>query len=226
MDVKRFNRETLRDFILGGQDGLVNVLGLLLGVAAATNEKRIVIIAGVAALMAESISMGAVAYTSSKAAKEYYLSKLVSVKKSVVDLPLEERLHIKQIYFKKGFRGSLLNGLVKKITSDERLFTQTLMSEELHMFPQDYEHPLRIGLTVLWATVAGSLIPLVPFFFLQVKVGIVVAVLVSLFGLFVAGSLKAKLTIGSWKKSGVEMMLIGGLAALAGYGIGKLLEFL
>ena len=101
MDEKRFNRETLRDFILGGQDGLVNVLGLLLGVAAATNEKRIVLIAGIAALMAESISMGAVAYTSSKTAKEYYLSKLAFVKKSVVELPVEERSHIKQIYYKK-----------------------------------------------------------------------------------------------------------------------------
>ncbi len=226
MDVKGFNRETLRDFILGGQDGLVNVLGLLLGVAAATNEKRIVIIAGIAALMAESISMGAVAYTSSKAAKEYYLSRVVSVKKSVEDLPVRESSHIREIYYQKGFRGSLLNGLVKKITSDKKLFTQTLMSEQLHMFPQDYEHPLKIGLTVLWATVVGSLIPLIPFFFLTVKMGIVVAMLISMLGLFVAGSLKAKLTIGSWKKSGVEMMIIGSLAALAGYGVGTLLGFL
>ncbi len=226
MDVRRFNRETLRDFILGGQDGLVNVLGLLLGVAAATNEKRIVLIAGIAALMAESISMGAVAYTSSKAAKEYYLSKLAFVRKSVVALPVEERSHIKQIYYKKGFRGKLLQDIVNKIVVDRKLFTQTLMTEELRMFPQEYEHPLKIGMTVLWATVVGSLIPLIPFFFLTVKGGVVSSLVVSLLVLFVAGSLKAKLTIGSWKKSGLEMMLIGGLAALAGYGIGKLLEFL
>ncbi len=226
MDVRRFNRETLRDFILGGQDGLVNVLGLLLGVAAATNERRIVLIAGIAALMAESISMGAVAYTSSKAAKEYYLSKFASVQKSVVDLPVEERSHIKQIYYKKGFRGKLLRDIVNKIVVDRKLFTQTLMTEELRMFPQEYEHPFKIGMTVLWATVVGSLIPLIPFFFLTVKVGVISSLVVSLLALFVAGSLKAKLTIGSWKKSGLEMMLIGGLAALAGYGIGKLLEFL
>ncbi len=226
MDGKSFNRETLRDFILGGQDGLVNVLGLLLGVAAATNERRIVLIAGIAALMAESISMGAVAYTSSKAAKEYYLSRLFSVKKSVLDLPLEERSHIKQIYYKKGFRGKLLQDIVNKIVVDRKLFTQTLMTEELRMFPQEYEHPIKIGMTVLWATVVGSLIPLIPFFFLTVKVGVIISLVVSLVALFAAGSLKAKLTIGNWKKSGLEMMLIGGLAALAGYGIGKLLEFI
>ncbi|QQG40129.1 MAG: VIT1/CCC1 transporter family protein [Candidatus Aenigmatarchaeota archaeon] len=64
----------LRDIILGGQDGLVNVLGVILAVASATHDTRVVIIAGLAATFAESISMAAVGYTSSKAAKEYYAS--------------------------------------------------------------------------------------------------------------------------------------------------------
>ena len=58
----------LRDVILGGQDGLVNVLGVILAVATATHDARIVILA---AAFAESISMAAVGYTSFKAAKEY-----------------------------------------------------------------------------------------------------------------------------------------------------------
>ncbi len=223
MDV---NREAIRDFILGGQDGLVNVLGLLLGVAAATNERKIVLIAGIAALMAESISMGAVAYTSSKAAKDYYLSKLAFEAKEIQDLPAKERRDIQQIYFKKGFRGKLLKQIVDKITSDKKLFLDTLMTEELQLFPGEYEKPLSIGLTVLWATIIGSLIPLLPFFFLSVKVGIIFSLVVSLVALFAAGAVKAKLTIGSWKRSGMEMMLIGGLAAVAGYGIGKVLELL
>lgn len=223
MDV---NRESIRDFILGGQDGLVNVLGLLLGVAAATNERRIVLIAGIAALMAESISMGAVAYTSSKAAKDYYLSKLVFEAKEIKDLPLKERRDIQQIYYKKGFRGKLLTQIVDKITSDKKLFLDTLMTEELQLFPGEYERPWKIGFTVLWATIIGSLVPLLPFFFLSVKVGIIFSLIVSLIALFTAGAVKAKLTIGSWKRSGIEMMMIGGLAALAGYAIGKVLEFM
>ncbi len=66
----------LREIILGSQDGLVNVLGLLLGVATATNEIRIILLSGFAALFAESISMMAVAYTSSKAASDHYRSEL------------------------------------------------------------------------------------------------------------------------------------------------------
>ena len=62
----------LKNIILGGQDGVVNILGLVLGVAVATNSNSLVIIAGLASTVAESISMGAVAYTSSEAAKDYY----------------------------------------------------------------------------------------------------------------------------------------------------------
>ncbi len=226
MDNHTLKRGTLRDFILGGQDGLVNVLGLLLGVATATNEKRIVLIAGIAALFAESISMGAVAYTSSKAAKDFYESRVMQEKKEIEEVPRKEKKEIRDIYRKKGFRGALLQTIVKKITSKKRLWLDTMMVEELRLFPDEYARPLKNGLVVFLATVLGSLIPLLPFFFLSVKVGIITALVASLGVLFLAGAVKAKLTIGSWKRSGFEMMLIGGLAAIAGYGIGKVLEMM
>src|SRR3954464_11451857 len=65
----------LRDVILGGQDGLVNVLGIVLGLAAASAATKIIILAGMAATFAESVSMGAVAYTSSLAERDHYLSE-------------------------------------------------------------------------------------------------------------------------------------------------------
>src|SRR5438067_11963315 len=67
---------SLRDIILGGQDGLVNVLGLVLGVAAATAQLRIIVVAGLAATFSESIAMGGVAYTSALAERDYYLAQL------------------------------------------------------------------------------------------------------------------------------------------------------
>ena len=65
----------VRDVILGGQDGIVNVLGIVLAVATATHSKYIILISGLAATFAESISMAAVGYTSAKAGKEYYHKK-------------------------------------------------------------------------------------------------------------------------------------------------------
>ncbi len=65
----------IRDIILGGQDGLVNVFGVVLAVAAATQSRYIILISGLAATFAESISMAAVAYTSGRAGEEYYRRK-------------------------------------------------------------------------------------------------------------------------------------------------------
>src|SRR3989338_2406371 len=81
----------LRDFILGWQDGLVNVLGIILGVAAATTSTKIVLISGFAATFAESISMAAVAYTSMKAAGDYYKSERKRELNEVNTVPEIER---------------------------------------------------------------------------------------------------------------------------------------
>lgn len=216
----------LRDYILGSQDGIVNILGLLLGVAAATASTKLVLIAGLAATFAESLSMAAVAYTSSKAARDHYLGELRKEREHIERVPEAEREEIRMIYRKKGFAGSELEDIVQRITSDKKIWLESMMAEELRLFPSEYRNPLRIGLLVGVSAVLGSLIPLVPFVVLPVSWGILTSLLVSMVTLFVIGTIKAKLTIGDWKKSGLEMAAIGTAAAVAGYLIGLALAAL
>ncbi len=214
----------LRDIILGGQDGLVNVLGNLLGVAAATNDVKIVILVGLVATFAESISMAAVAYTSSKAGKNYYDSILAREERGIKTVPRLERKHLRLIFYKKGFRGRLLEQIVTKISSNRKIWLDTLISEELKLSPEEYEDPLKNAFVVGFSSVVGSLLPLVPFFiFNSIGVAVVASLIFSVIILFIIGAVKARLSIGDWKKSGIEMAVIGTLAALAGYGIGALL---
>ncbi len=214
----------IKDIILGGQDGLVNVLGLLLGVAGATNDVRIVIIAGLAGTFAESISMAAVAYTSSKAAHDFYLSELEREKTEIQEVPHLEKKEIYDIYKRKGFSGRLLSQIVNKIISRRDIWLETMMAEELHIFPDEYQNPLGDALIVGFSYLFGSIIPLAPFFFVTGAFpGVLWALGVSSIALFITGALKAKYTIGDWRKAGIEMFLIGMLSALAGYGIGNLL---
>ncbi|MEK6907546.1 MAG: VIT1/CCC1 transporter family protein, partial [Nanoarchaeota archaeon] len=161
----------LKDIILGGQDGLVNVLGVILGVAAATFQTKIVIIAGLAAAFTESISMAAVAYTSTETALSYYNTKL------------------------------------KK-------------SKLINLLKEEYENPKKSAFVVGFSAIIGSLIPLLPFFFLSVKSAIMVALVLSALALFITGMIRARLTIGNQFRSGLEMLIIGMLAALAGYLVG------
>ncbi|HLC63388.1 MAG TPA: VIT1/CCC1 transporter family protein [Candidatus Nanoarchaeia archaeon] len=215
-------KQGLRDFILGFQDGAVNTLGLVLGVAIAVNEARLVLIAGLVTAFAESLSMAAVAYTSTKAAQEYYESKKEQELMETKKIPNMEREEIRQIYYKKGFRGKELEKIVKKITGNKKLWVETMMREELNLIPDDYNEG-KSALLVGFAAIIGCLIPIVPFFLFSVKTGMIVSLIFTIITLFIVGGIKAKLTLGSFWKKGLELTAIGTLTALIGFLVGYLL---
>ena len=93
-----------RDIILGGQDGVVNVLGIVLGVATATNSSQIVLLSGLAATFAESVSMAAVAYTSSRAEAEHYRAEVAREEYEMDHLSEVERQEVPRHLRREGFR--------------------------------------------------------------------------------------------------------------------------
>jgi VIT1/CCC1 family predicted Fe2+/Mn2+ transporter len=212
----------LRDVILGGQDGLVNVLGIVLGVTAAGAETRILVAAALAATFAESVSMGAVAYTSSLAERDHYRKELERERQEIRDLPDEEREEIREIYRAKGFSGPLLEEIVQTITSNDQVWLESMMSDELHLEPVDTQAVLRTSVVVTIAAVLGSLIPLVPFLVLPQITAALASVIVSGLALFAIGAYKAATLVGRVWRSGVEMVLIGLGAALVGFVVGRL----
>lgn len=216
---------TLRQIILGGQDGLVNVLGILLGVAEATGEPNTVIVAGLAATFAESISMGAVAYTSTQAERDYYFRHLEKERREIEEIPEIEKEEVKLIYMKMGFKGATLRKVVKDTVANKSLWLSFMMKEELG-FSDDYarKNPSKEALVVTASAFAGSLVPLVPFFFLSIPVAIPVSMAVSVLTLFFAGAVKGKLTTGNPILRGLELAAIGIVSALAGYAVGAVFK--
>lgn len=214
----------LSDIILGGQDGLVNVLGVILGVAAATGDSRIVLAAGLAATFAESVSMGAVAYTSTQADRAFYESEREREHRHVHLVPALEREEIREIYQRKGFEGELLEDIVTQITSDPHVWVAVMMAEEHKLTPTDHGQATRSALVVGVSAIAGSLVPLVPFFFLPVGVSMGVSIVMAALTLFAVGAVKARMTVGHPGKSGLEMAVIGTVSALVGYIVGVLFK--
>lgn len=214
----------LAEVILGGQDGLVNVLGIILGVAAATRDVRIVLAAGLAATFAESISMGAVAYTSTLAEDDLYKSEKEREYRHIHLAPEVETHEIREIYRKKGFEGEELEKIVEVITANPDVWVEVMMSEEFQMSPPEKTHALNSGIVVGVAAIIGSLIPLAPFFFLDVTSSIWTSIAISALTLFVVGFYKARITIGKPFRSGLQMTLIGIISALAGYLVGFLFK--
>jgi VIT1/CCC1 family predicted Fe2+/Mn2+ transporter len=219
-----YTASLFKEFILGGQDGLVNVLGVLLGVAIGTNDIRAVIIAGLAATFAESVSMGAVAFTSTKAAIDYYNSQEEKEKYEIETIPEFEKKEIYNIYYKKGFRGKILNDIVKNITSDKKRWLDIMMKEELGL-TKEKTGPIKATIVVFLAALIGSFIPLIAFFFAPIRTAIPISLVISAIALFITGAIEGKMTIGHWLKKGIQLMLIGMIAALVGFLVGKLAGF-
>jgi len=214
----------LSDVILGGQDGLVNVLGVILGVAAATQDVRIVIAAGLAATFAESISMGAVAYTSTVADDDLYLSEREREYRHIHLAPDVEIEEIRDIYRKKGFEGETLDQIVEVITSNPDVWVNVMMSEELQLTPPEKSKAVRSAIIVGLSALLGSLIPLFPFFFWSVGPSIWISIVVAALTLFIVGVYKARVTVGKPFRSGVQMAVIGTVSALAGYAVGLIFK--
>ncbi|MBL8062074.1 MAG: VIT1/CCC1 transporter family protein, partial [Anaerolineales bacterium] len=207
----------LSDFILGAQDGLVNVLGVVLGIAAATNDARVVLVAGLATTFAESISMGAVAYTTTLADADLYQSEREREYRHIKEAPTLEIKEIRDIYENKGFKGDLLDRIVETITANKDVWVAVMMAEEHQLSPVDRRSAMKAAWVVGLSAIIGSLVPIAPFLFFSVSVSMWMSVLVTALVLFAIGFYKARMTVGHPMRSGTDMMLIGTISAMAGY---------
>lgn len=215
----------LSDFILGGQDGIVNVLGIILGLSAATQDVRIILVATLAALGAESIAMGAVAYTSTRSRRRLYMSELERERHEMRALPEVERGEVREILADWGYQGSELEDLLERICRNPRAMLEFMMAFELKLAPIEPAAPRASAFIVGSATVLGHAIPLVPFFFVgsNVFLGAILAIVFSGAALFAMGWYEARITVGIWWHNGLQMVVIGLAGGFAGYLIGHII---
>jgi VIT1/CCC1 family predicted Fe2+/Mn2+ transporter len=214
----------LSDFILGSQDGLVNVLGILLGISAATSDVRIIYVAALAALGAESISMGAVAYTSTVARRRQYLKETEREQTEIKQDSTMERQEVRDILASWGYSGSELEEITNHLASNPKAMLEFMMSFELKLAPVEKTEARRSFTVVLSSTIFGSIIPLLPFLFVtssSILSGTIASVILSGVVLFFIGAYEARTTVGSIWWSGLQMTLIGLSAGFAGYLIGR-----
>ncbi len=219
----------LSDFILGSQDGLVNVLGVILGIAIAAHQQsvagnladpfRIVVAGALAATFAESISMGAVAYTSTLARRDHYLKEREREEREMRELPDVERQEVRAVFESWGFQGPKLEEVTDQIVANPKAWLEFMMAHELGLYPVHKEQARRSALLVGFAAIFGSVIPLLPFLAFpgDILTGMLASVTVAAGALFLIGWYKAKSTVGNPGRSGLEMLVIGILSAVAGF---------
>jgi VIT1/CCC1 family predicted Fe2+/Mn2+ transporter len=216
------NVSYLRDWIYGGIDGLVTTFAIVAGAVGADMPARVVLILGVAKLIADALSMAAANYSGTKAEHEEY-DKIREMEERHVALhPEGEREEVRQIFRAKGFDGEDLDRVVNVITEEQHRWIDTMMAEE-HGMPLVNRLPSKAALAVFAAFVLCGSVPLLPYLF-GLENAAVYALVMTGATFFAIGSIRSYWSPRPWWMAGLETFCIGMLAAGAAYLIGDLLS--
>jgi len=191
-------------------------------VIAGGGSLTVLLATGFAAAITESISMGAVGYTSAVSERDYYQAERNREAAEIDATPEAERQEVRDIYAAKGFSGDLLDRVVDTITANRDAWLATMMDEELHLQPVRTSDILRSATLITIATLIGHLIPLLPFVWLSRPAALVTAIVLSALVLFGVGAYSAVTLVGDWRKKGLQMVAIGLGAAAIGFLIARL----
>jgi vacuolar iron transporter family protein len=220
---KRLARDThgnyLRDWIYGGIDGTITTFAIVAGVVGAELPGTVVLVLGLANLIADGFAMGAGNYSATKADVDDYRRLLAIERKHIALEPSGEREEIRQIFALKGFSGMELERIVDVISADEALWAKTMAVEEYGVSPT-LKSPLLAALNTSAAFVLCGLVPLVSYLIAYSLAWSVVATGFVFFGI---GAAKSRWSLAGWGRSGVETLVIGmsaaGLSFVIGYGL-------
>jgi VIT1/CCC1 family predicted Fe2+/Mn2+ transporter len=218
----------LGEMVYGGLDGIITTFAVVSGVAGAQLGMNVVLILGLANLLADGFSMGTGAYLSAKSEREYYERERLREAWEVEHFPEGERAELFELYRKQGYPDEDARQLVAIKTRDRQRWVDSMMVEELGMLRED-RNPFRIGLATFAAFVVAGSVPLL-IYLLAMAVAIPaswlfpVSLALSGLALFGLGAAKVLVTQLNAVRSGFEMLLVGGLAAGVAYAVGALLK--
>jgi VIT1/CCC1 family predicted Fe2+/Mn2+ transporter/demethoxyubiquinone hydroxylase (CLK1/Coq7/Cat5 family) len=214
--------EYLRDLIFGLNDGLVSNLSLISGVSAAAST-RVVLLAGVAGIIAGGTSMFAGSYLSNKSQREVVAEEVRRAAELISYAPEEERDALRRIYREKGFTDEEVELLVGRICTDPDHWLDVLVTEELGLSLDPGPPPLADGAWAGGGFAIAATIPLLPFLLTSGTTALVIACALSALALFAVGAAKTLVTRRSPMRSGAEMVIVGLLASLVTFLVGRLI---
>ena len=223
-----FQKEYIAEFVYGGIDGVITTFAVVAGSAGAELAVPIVLILGFANLIADGFAMSVGSYFSAKSENESYDKHKAVEYWEIENLREKEVEEIREIYEAKGFEGDLLKQVVDVITSDDEVWVDTMMKEELEIMKDD-RPPWKRGLVTFLAFNLVGFIPLSAYAF----AGFIDAsssdlFMLSSFSTAVAlafiGALKGYVTEQSRIKGILETVFLGGIAAIIAFFVGDILE--
>ncbi len=225
---KSGSEKYLKSIVYGGLDGIITTFAVVAGVAGAALSSGIILILGFANLIADGISMAIGDYLSTKSENEFHELEKKHEKEEVKNYPEIEKKELIRLYIKKGMKKSDAIKLVNDLSKNKKIWIETLVSEELDIAPYG-ESPIKNAVFTFLSFIIFGFIPLsiylIDYFYRGlIPKAFIVTIILTAIALFFLGSFKVKITGKNWVYSGMETLVIGGVAAGAAFLVGKLLS--
>ena len=217
----------IREAIFGAQDGLVSTLAVVSTVAGATTERYPVLVAGIASGLAGIFSMAAGEYIGSKSQREIFDAQIVEERVEVHQRPGEAEAEVAFMFEEDGLPHDKALAVARVMAEHPETLLKTMVEKELGLTVEEGGgSPLQGALVMGAAFGLGTIPPILPHLFVRDEAAVIVSVAATMLVLFGIGAVKSRWTHRSWLSSGLEILLLGAVAGIAGYFFGNILPLL
>eukprot|EP00698_Gefionella_okellyi_P004968 TRINITY_DN14580_c0_g1_i1.p1 TRINITY_DN14580_c0_g1~~TRINITY_DN14580_c0_g1_i1.p1 ORF type:complete len:292 (-),score=28.87 TRINITY_DN14580_c0_g1_i1:22-897(-) len=223
--------EFVKSMIFGGLDGIIEMFVVVAGITGAVlpNPERTMVIIGVASLISDALSMGVGDFLSTRAESQYAAEERARETWECENYMQGEIDEMVELYESKGLPSADAREIVEILGKDRKILVDFMMVEELGILPEEEEaSAFKNGLVTFVSFVLFGIIPIAAYIIATVALGsdprkwiaFMVACLFTGFALVLLGAWKARFTNQKWWQSSLSMLLLGGVAAGAAYGLG------
>jgi vacuolar iron transporter family protein len=212
----------LRNVVYGFNDGLTANFGLVAGVIGASVTPHVVLISGVAGMIADALSMGASGFLAAKSEQEVYAHEIAMEREEIRLMPEVEAEELALIYEAKGIEEDRARQMAAQVMRDPGRALEESVREELKI-GEARSTPLKEGWVTGVATAVGALIPVAPFVFLSGAAAAWTAFAVAMLSHFAVGAARSFFTGRSVFRSGIDMFVVGLGVAGVGYLVGDVI---
>jgi vacuolar iron transporter family protein len=217
--------DLLRDVVIGMSDGLTVPFALAAGLTGAVTNSSIIVIAGIAEIVAGSIAMGLGGYLAGKTEQDHYSSELKREFDEVERVPEMEKKEVREFFENIGLSEELQIKATEEIAKDKKQWVDFMMKFELGLDKPDPRRATKSALNIGISYAVGGIIPLSPYFFIDdSREALKFSAVATLICLFIFGYFKSKITGVPVLSGAIKVMLIGALAAAAAFGVAMLFK--
>jgi predicted membrane protein (TIGR00267 family) len=213
----------LRNVVYGFNDGLTANFGLVAGVIGAEVAPSVVLISGVAGMIADALSMGSSGYLAAKSEQEVYAHEIATEREEIRLMPEIEEEELVLVYQAKGIERERARQMAADVMRDPERALAEKVREELKI-GESHATPLTEGWVTGTATAVGACIPVAPFLALDGAAAVWTAFALAMLSHFVVGAARSVFTGRGLFRSGIDMFVVGLGVAVAGYLVGDLVS--